>query len=84
MDITGITEELEVAIALQDCSNDTEKAINMLIEGNMMQVILINHVYALHFKSWLLIFIGCLCNFFVHFFKTLPCFGLPLQKVLKT
>lgn len=37
MDITGITEELEVAIALQDCSNDTEKAINMLIEGNMMQ-----------------------------------------------
>lgn len=51
MDITGITEELEVAIALQDCSNDTEKAINMLIEGNMMQVnsknffILVNTVY---------------------------------------
>ena len=37
MDITGITEETDVAIALQDCGNDTAKAIDMLIEGNAMQ-----------------------------------------------
>ena len=37
VDVTGITDQTEVAIALQDCGNDTEKAINMLLEGNTCQ-----------------------------------------------
>ena len=41
VDVTGITDQTEVAIALQDCGNDTEKAINMLLEGNTCQVIII-------------------------------------------
>ncbi|XP_052101253.1 ubiquitin-associated protein 2-like isoform X4 [Mytilus californianus] len=37
IDVTGITDQTEVEIALQDCGNDTERAINMLLEGNTVQ-----------------------------------------------
>ena len=37
MDVTGREEE-EVIVALHDCDNDTNRAINMLLEGGNDQV----------------------------------------------
>ena len=34
MEITSRSKE-ECAIALQDCNNDTDKAVNMILEGKL-------------------------------------------------